>query len=41
MFTRFRKDPRGMVFQNQIEKDPKEQKDSPDDAPESGDKLPE
>ncbi|WP_336143232.1 hypothetical protein [Erwinia sp. CGal63] len=41
MFTCSRKDPRIATFGYQIEKDPKEQKDSPDEAPESGDKLPE
>lgn len=41
MFTRFHQEPRLTGFRNQIEKDPKEQKDSPDEAPESGDKLPE
>ncbi|WP_380181863.1 hypothetical protein [Kalamiella sp. sgz302252] len=41
MHAIFRKDPHAPVFLNQIEKDPKDRKDNPDDAPESGDKLPE
>lgn len=41
MFISYFNDPRFTGLQNRIEKDPKEQKDSPDDAPESGDKLPE
>ncbi|WP_255416521.1 hypothetical protein [Erwinia sp. 198] len=41
MFISHATDPRFSGLQNWIEKDPKEQKDSPDDAPESGDKLPE
>ena len=41
MFIFHSKDPCFTGLQNWIEKDPKEQKDSPGEAPESGDKLPE